>query len=61
MPQVKKEYDLLLESGDLEMLFPKASGVWETDKKQFTLIYEENQKFLNNFEVKYATVKKGSS
>lgn len=61
MQQIKKEYDLLLESGDLEMLFPRASGIWETDKKQFVLIYEENQKLLNNFEVKYATVKKGNS
>lgn len=61
MQQIKKEYDLLLESGDLEMLFPRASGIWETDKKQFVLIYEENQKLLNNFEDKYATVKKGNS
>lgn len=50
MPQVKQEYDLLLESGDLKVLFPRASEIWEKDKKQFTQIYEANQKLLNDFE-----------
>lgn len=50
MSEVKKAYDSLLESGDLEMLFPKAKGEWEKDKKRFTEIYEFNQKTLENFE-----------
>lgn len=57
MLQVKIEYDQLLESGDLKMLFPKASEIWEKDKKQFTQIYEDNQKILKEFEVKYTTLK----
>ena len=50
MLEIKKAYDSMLESGDLELLFPKASGDWEKDKKRFIEIYEFNQKTLENFE-----------
>ena len=50
MLEIKKAYNSLLESGDLKMLFPKAKGEWEKDKKRFTEIYEFNQKTLENFE-----------
>lgn len=48
--QVRDEYNQLLESGDLMVLFPGAKGEWELDKKQFTQIYEANQKVLNQFD-----------
>jgi hypothetical protein len=32
--------------GDLLMLFKARSGVWETDKDKFTLIYQANQEML---------------
>jgi hypothetical protein len=45
-----EEYNALLNSGDLLMLFPKASGVWETDKDKFTLIYQANQEMLKGYD-----------
>lgn len=59
--QAKKEYEALMESGDLEVLFPKATGEWDKDKKQFTAIYEANQKMLNNYDVQFKEIKSSRS
>jgi hypothetical protein len=56
---IREEYDALLESGDLRMLFPRASGKWETDEKRFTMIYQANQAMLKGYDNE--TGKKGSS
>ena len=48
--QAKQEYNKLKESGDLKLLFPKATGDWDLDKIQFTRLYEENLKFIDDFE-----------
>jgi hypothetical protein len=52
--QIKKEYDALKDAGDLELLFPGASGDWEKDKKQFTTIYQANQEMLKNYDVNFS-------
>jgi len=55
---VKQDYDLLLGSGDLKLLFPSASGDWEQDKKQFTKIYDINQELLKQYDVEYTAFDK---
>ena len=55
---VKQDYDLLLESGDLKLLFPKAKGEWDLDKDQFTKIYNINQELLKQYDVEYTTFDK---
>ena len=55
--QVRKEYEALKESGDLEMLFPRASGDWNKDKKQFTDIYEANKKMLKSYDITFQEIK----
>jgi hypothetical protein len=47
---IKEEYSALLESGDLKMLLPKATGDWETDKNKFTIIYQTNQEILKGYD-----------
>ncbi len=44
----KKEYDALLDGGELFELFPDFKGVWEKDKKAFIRYHEENEQLLNN-------------
>ncbi len=47
MKEVKKEYDAMLNSGDLEILFPDMTGNWEKDKNRFIRNYNKNQEILN--------------
>jgi|TARA_R110000772_G_scaffold44329_4_gene102008 hypothetical protein len=42
----KEEYDLLLP--ELSVLYPELTGVWEKDRKEFTIIWEENQNFFKD-------------
>jgi hypothetical protein len=35
---------MLLQSGDLEAMFPTLTGVWESDMKEFKILYEENKR-----------------
>lgn len=46
MTEAKKEYDAMLNSGDLEILFPDMTGDWEKDKKRFIRNYNKNQEIL---------------
>jgi len=42
--EMKLIYDMLLQSGDLEAMFPTLTGVWESDMKEFKILYEENKR-----------------
>lgn len=42
-----KEYNSLLNSGELSQLFPELKGNWEQDKRVFISQYEKNQKLLS--------------
>lgn len=46
--EAKKEYDLLVESGELTTLLPGATGEWEKDKNKFLTRYEENQSIIKD-------------
>lgn len=50
MTQAREEYNILLESGDLKVVLPKASGDWEKDGRVFTLLHESNQKILDRYD-----------
>lgn len=52
MKEIKLQYDIFLESGDLFELFPGMKGDWEKDKKAFTNIWKDNQKLINDLDVK---------
>jgi hypothetical protein len=43
---IKAEYDKLLETEDLKILFPSMKGIWEDDKKRFTKQWNINQEIL---------------
>jgi hypothetical protein len=49
----KEEYDILKDSGDLEILFPGLTGNWDKDKTQFTKMWKMNQEIINNNKNKY--------
>ena len=49
--EAKIQYDLFLESGDLEDLFPSMTGEWEQDKKSFIKKWEIHKKIINNLDV----------
>lgn len=48
MKEAKKQYDSMLENGDLEILFPNMTGEWKKDKDKFIKKFIQNQKLLNN-------------
>lgn len=45
--EIKALYQSLLESGDLNMIMPNATGDWSVDKKVFEKEYTNNSKFLD--------------
>ncbi len=47
---VKKEYNVLLEGGELLEMYPELSGSWEKDEKVFTSIWEKNQEAIRDIE-----------
>lgn len=47
MTEAQKQYNALLESGELHDMFPTFKGEWDKDKKAFTRYYEENEVILN--------------
>lgn len=51
--RVKKEYQVLLDSGELLEMYPELSGSWEKDKKKFTLIWEQNVEAIKNIDVTF--------
>lgn len=48
MNEIQKQYNSLLESGELKEMFPNFKGEWDKDKRAFTRHFEENQKILND-------------
>ena len=48
MNEIQKQYNLLLESGELKEMFPNFKGEWEKDRRAFTRHFEENERMLND-------------
>lgn len=48
MKEAKKQYNLLLETGDLFELFDDLVGSWEEDKESFIKHYEETDLLLHD-------------
>lgn len=46
--KAKKEYDMLLKSGDLFEMFPDFTGSWKEDKEEFLVFWSLNQKVLED-------------
>lgn len=50
MSNIQEYYQSLKDNGDLDDVFPKNKGSWEEDKFRFTQYYNENIKFVDDFE-----------
>ena len=48
--EAQNHYNLLLDTGELLELFPKATKNWEEDKIFFIEYYNQNLKILEDFE-----------
>lgn len=46
----KREYQVLLDSGELGEMYPELTGVWSKDKKKFTEYWEKNQEAILNLD-----------
>jgi hypothetical protein len=51
--KVKKEYDTLLDSGELQIMFPQLSGSWKEDKVTFTSLWEQNIEAIKDIDVDF--------
>lgn len=51
--KVKREYQALLDSGELQEMFPELSGVWKKDEKIFTALWENNQSAIKDIDVNF--------
>lgn len=51
--KASKEYNILLESGELLELYPELSGIWSKDNKKFTHMWEQNQDILMDLEIDF--------
>ena len=49
--EAKLQYDAFLDTGDLEMILPGASGNWEKDKKEFIEAYRVHKKLLEKLNI----------
>lgn len=47
----KKLYQWMKDKKELKQLFPKASGEWEQDKKEFIRIQTEIEELTNTFNI----------
>ena len=47
----RREYNILLDLGELNELYPNLTGIWEKDKKKFTSIWEQNQEILGGIDI----------
>lgn len=59
MQLAKKEYNILLESGDLLDIFPELSGEWNSDKVIFEKVYSDYIKILNDMDVEFEDYNEG--
>lgn len=46
--EIQRQYDMFVESGDLKLLFPSMTGVWEKDQKRFTILWMDSQRLLED-------------
>lgn len=46
MNEIQKQYNSLLDSGELKTMFPNFFLAWEKDKKSFTKYFKENEDIL---------------
>lgn len=51
--KVKREYEALLDSGELEIMFPQLSGSWKQDKTLFTSLWEQNIEAIKDIDVNF--------
>lgn len=49
--KAKEEYQKLLNSGDLEELYPDLTGNWKKDQEEFTRLYDLNNKALKDITI----------
>lgn len=49
--KARSEYNILLDLGELEELYPNLTGVWKQDKEIFTCIWEQNQEILKSINI----------
>lgn len=45
---IRAMYDALVDSGDLNEMFPNLTGVWEKDQKEFSRAYETTEHLLED-------------
>jgi hypothetical protein len=50
--EAKIQYDAFLEAGELQIFFPKMTGIWKEDKERFLKSYKISKEQVNNFDVK---------
>lgn len=48
-----KQYNLLLNTGDLLEMYPQLVGKWKEDKDTFTDLYEENLQAIREIDVDF--------
>lgn len=51
--KVKREYEALLDSGELQEMFPQLSGNWSEDQTLFTSLWEDNQEAIKDIDVNF--------
>lgn len=44
--EAKAIYKTLCDSGELELMFPHATGQWDLDKNEFVEVYDKNLEML---------------
>ena len=51
--KVKREYEALLDGGELLIMFPSLKGVWSKDKTTFVKLWESNIEAIKDIDVDY--------
>ncbi len=51
--KVKKEYDILLDNGELLIMFPELSGEWKKDKNSFISLWNKNTEAIKDIDVNF--------
>lgn len=46
MQELKQEYEMFVNSGELKFLFPELTGKWEKDERKFTQLHEQWSKAM---------------
>lgn len=51
--KARREYNVLLENGELLELYPELSGSWSKDGKLFTSLWEQNRDAIMEIDFDY--------